>query len=191
MEYSVLEKAIRFAVDAHAGQKRKDGTAFILHPLEDAAIVGTLTEDLEVIAAAVLHDTVEDTDTTEEDILRTFGPRVCALVMGETEDKRADLPPQETWRIRKEESLLELEHADDPGVRLLWLGDKLANLRALYRAFETCGTAAFDRFHTHDPLAHKWYYGEVLRLLEPLSDTGAYREYSKLYHAIFDGYKGE
>lgn len=191
MQYSVLEQAIRFAVDAHAGQKRKDGSPFILHPLEDAAIVSTMTDDLEVIAAAVLHDTVEDTKTTADDILRAFGPRVHALVEGETENKRPALPPWETWKIRKEESLADLAAADDPAIRILWLGDKLANMRALYRAHIVLGQAAFDRFNIHDPLAHKWYYGEILRLLEPLADTAAYREYSTLYHTIFDEYKGE
>ena len=191
MQYSVLEQAIQFAVDAHAGQKRKDGSPFILHPLEDAAIVSTLTDDLEVIAAAVLHDTVEDTKTTLNDIMQTFGPRVHALVKGETENKRPALPPWETWKIRKEESLADLASADDPAIRILWLGDKLANMRALYRAHIAKGQAAFDRFNIHDPLAHKWYYGEILRLLEPLAATAAYKEYSTLYHAIFDEYKGE
>lgn len=191
MQYTVLEQAIRFAVDAHAGQKRKDGSPFILHPLEDAAIVGTLTDDTEVIAAAVLHDTVEDTGTTPEEILRVFGPRIHELVMGETENKRPAMPPWETWKIRKEESLAELAASDDPAIRILWLGDKLSNMRALYRAHTAQGQAAFKRFNIHDPLAHKWYYGEILRLLEPLAASAAYREYSTLYHAIFDGYKGE
>ncbi len=191
MEYTVLEKAIRFAVDAHAGQTRKDGSPFILHPLEDAVIVGTLTDDLEVIAAAVLHDTVEDTDTTPQDILDTFGPRVYDLVMGETENKRPALPPSQTWKVRKEESLQLLEAAKDPAVRLLWLGDKLSNLRALHRAFKARGAEAFRRFHVREPQAHKWYYGEILRLLQPLADTAAYREYQMLYHAIFDGCEGE
>ena len=191
MQYTILEQAIRFAVDAHAGQTRKDGAPFILHPLEDAAIVGTLTNDPEILAAAVLHDTVEDTDVTEEDILRLFGPRVHALVMGETEDKRPAAPPQETWRVRKEESLQSLANAEDPAIRMLWLGDKLANLRALGREHLHLGRAVFNRFHNADPLAHKWDYGTILELLQGFKDTPAYREYSALFHSIFDGYEGE
>lgn len=191
MPYTVLEQAIRFAVDAHAGQLRKDGSAFILHPLEDATIVGTLTNDPEILAAAVLHDTVEDTDTTREDLLRAFGPRVCALVMGETENKRPALSPKETWRVRKEESLRELENAEDPAIGMLLLGDKLANLRALDRAHAECGTAVFQRFNNTDPLAHKWYYGTILDLLSGFADTPAYQEYCAVFHKIFDGYKGE
>ena len=191
MQYNTLERAICFAVDAHAGQKRKDGSPFILHPLEDAVIVGKLTDDLEIIAAAVLHDTVEDTDTTEEDILREFGPRVCRLVMGETENKRPAVPPEETWHVRKEESLQLLAKTEDPAVRMLWLGDKLSNLRALRREHDKLGIKVFDRFNTSDPLAHKWYYGTILSLLSPFEDTSAYQEYSQHFHAIFDGYKGE
>ena len=191
MDYTILERAIRFAVDAHAGQTRKDGSPFILHPLEDAAIVGTLTDDVDVIAAAVLHDTVEDTDTTPQDILDAFGPRIYDLVMGETENKRPALPPSQTWKVRKAESLQLLEKAKDPAVRILWLGDKLSNLRALHRAVKDCGTKAFRRFNVKEPQAHKWYYGEILRLLTPLSDTAAYREYQTLFHQIFDGYEGE
>lgn len=191
MQYTVLEQAIRFAVEAHAGQKRKDGSAFILHPLEDAAIVGTLTKDPEILAAAVLHDTVEDTDTTEADILRAFGPRVCALVMGETENKRPAVPATETWHVRKEESLLALAKAEDPAIRMLWLGDKLANLRALDRDHDRLGAAVFNRFNNPNPLDHKWYYGSILELLAPFADTPAYREYSAVFHHIFDRYKGE
>ena len=191
MDYSILEQAIHFAVDAHTGQLRKDGIPFIQHPLEDAAIVNTMTNDPEVLAAAVLHDTVEDTETAGEDILRLFGPRVHALVMHETEDKRPAIPPQDTWLIRKTESLRSLEMSDDPAVKMLWLGDKLSNLRALARWHETLGEKVFERFNNKDPLAHKWYYGTILDLLSDLSDTSAYREYNTLFHTIFDQYKGE
>ena len=77
----ILDKAIIFAVNAHRGQFRKGSdTPYILHPMEAAAIVGTMTADDEVLAAAVLHDTVEDTGTTIEQIREQFGERVAALV---------------------------------------------------------------------------------------------------------------
>ena len=191
MDNSILERAICFATNAHAGQKRKDGSAFILHPLEDAAIVGTLTNDQEILAAAVLHDTVEDTETTEADIRAAFGPRVCELVMGETENKRPAIPPSETWRVRKEESLRELASTKDPAIKMLWLGDKLSNMRALSREHDALGKAVFDRFNNRDPKAHAWYYGKILELLRDFEETAAFQEYKKLYHKIFDGYQGE
>ncbi len=85
---TIFEKAVLFALKAHEGQKRKDGGVYILHPLETAVIVGTMTNDLEVLAAAVLHDTVEDTPVTMDDIVNNFGKRVAGLVAHETEDKR-------------------------------------------------------------------------------------------------------
>ena len=189
MTNDILDRAIVFAVNAHAGQRRKDGAPFILHPLEDAAIVGTLTDDPEIIAAAVLHDTVEDTAVTGDEILGAFGARVYELVMHETEEKRPAFPPHETWRIRKEESLDALSRTKDIAVKMLWLGDKLSNMRALSRDLDALGEDVFKRFHNRDPLAHKWYYTTVLELIPELSDTPAYAEYAALTHRVFDRYQ--
>ena len=182
----ILDRAIAFAVRAHAGQLRKDGTAFILHPLEDAVIVGTMTRDPEVLAAAVLHDTVEDTDVTPEQILDTFGSRVYELVMHETENKRPEIPASESWQIRKSESLALLAQTQDIAVKMLWLGDKLSNVRTFYRVFLAEGESFFQRFNNTDPRAHAWYYGRILELLEDLSAFSAYREFKELYHELFD-----
>ena len=93
----LLDDAINFATKAHAGVCRKGKTRpYILHPLEAMNIASTLTEDEEVLAAAVLHDTVEDTDVTKADIRAAFGSRVADLVAAESEDKREDLP---AWGI--------------------------------------------------------------------------------------------
>ena len=191
MDNTVLDRAILFAVDAHKGQLRKDGAPFILHPLEDAAIVATMTTDPEVLAAAVLHDTVEDTDVTPEQILQNFGPRVHELVMHETENKRPGIPPRDSWQIRKEESLTALEESTDPAVKMLWLGDKLSNMRAFHRSFAQMGADMFNRFNNGEPAAHFWYYGTILKLLRELEPYPAYQEYSKLFHDIFDRYQAE
>ena len=112
--------AIEFAAKAHDGMvRKKDKTPYILHPLEAAVIVGTMTSNQDVISAAVLHDVVEDTEITIEEIEEKFGSRVRKLVESETEDKRADLPPEDTWRIRKEESLEKLANCGDTDVLML------------------------------------------------------------------------
>ena len=99
----LVSEAIAFAVKAHDGMRRKKSEApYILHPMEAAVIVGTMTDDQNVIAAAALHDVVEDAGITLQEIKERFGKRVWELVSSETEDKRADLPPEETWCIRKE-----------------------------------------------------------------------------------------
>ena len=118
----LVSEAIAFAVKAHDGMRRKkSGVPYILHPMEASVIVGTMTDDQNLIAAAVLHDVVEDAGITLEEIKEKFGQRVWELVRSETEDKRADLPPASTWRIRKEESLEVLKNTEDIGVLMVWL----------------------------------------------------------------------
>ena len=108
----LVSEAIVFAAQAHDGMRRKKSRSpYILHPMEAAVIVGTMTDDQHLIAAAALHDVVEDAGIDMEQIEEKFGKRVRELVASETEDKRADLPPESTWRIRKEESLEVLKNA--------------------------------------------------------------------------------
>ena len=97
----LVSEAIVFAAKAHDGMRRKKSEApYILHPMEAAVIVGTMTDDQNLIAAAALHDVVEDAGITLEEIKEKFGQRVWELVQSETEDKREELPPAQTWRIR-------------------------------------------------------------------------------------------
>ena len=159
---------------------------YILHPLEGAAIVGTMTNDLEILSAAVLHDTVEDTPVTAQDILDNFGERIAELVAHETEKKRPEQKASDTWKIRKEESLAVLK---DAGIesRMLWLGDKLSNVRSLSRDFDKIGVEVFDRFNEKDPKEQYWYHSTVLEYTKELNCEPAYIEYEKLVHHIFDG----
>ena len=89
----LFENAVRFAAERHSGTKRKSGTLpYLLHPMEVAVIVSSMTDDEEILAAAVLHDTVEDTDTTIGELEELFGPRVAGFVASETENKRPEIP---------------------------------------------------------------------------------------------------
>ena len=182
----LVSEAIAFAVKAHDGMRRKKSNApYILHPMEAAVIVGTMTDDQELIAAAALHDVVEDTDITIEEIGERFGPRVKELVSSETEDKRENLPPAETWRIRKEETLEILKNTEDIAVLMLWIGDKLANMRAIYRDWKIEGHAMWQRFNQTDANEQAWYYRSVAKLTERLSHTSAWLEYQTLTELIF------
>ena len=186
----LVSEAIAFAVKAHDGMRRKKSDApYILHPMEAAVIVGTMTDDQNLIAAAALHDVVEDADITIHEIEARFGKRVRELVESETEDKRADLPPEKTWRIRKEESLAVLKNTDDLGVLMVWLGDKLANMRSIYRDFKVEGNAMWQRFNQKDEKAQAWYYRSIVDLTGRLSDTSAWLEYKTLTELVFG--KGE
>ena len=182
----LVSEAIVFAVKAHDGMRRKKSEApYILHPMEAAVIVGTMSDDQNLIAAAALHDVVEDAGVTIEEIEEKFGARVKELVASETEDKRADLPPTDTWRIRKEESLEVLKNTNDIGVLMVWLGDKLANMRSIYRDWKVEGDAMWQRFNQKNVSEQAWYYRSIVKLTDRLSDTSAWLEYKTLTELVF------
>ena len=182
----LVSEAIVFAVKAHDGMRRKNSESpYVLHPMEAAVIVGTMTDDQNLIAAAALHDVVEDAGITMDEIEQCFGPRVRQLVECETENKREGLPPEDTWRIRKEESLQVLKNAEDPAVLMVWLGDKLANMRAIYRDWKVEGHAMWRRFHQSDPQIQAWYYTTIAELTKPLAHTAAWAEYNALTQIVF------
>ncbi len=184
---SKLDEAIKYAVDAHAGQLRKiRNNPYILHPLEAVAIAGTLTQDEDVLCAAVLHDVVEDTGRTIEEIEELFGPRVAELVGSETENKRRYLPPETTWRIRKEETIKHLKETDDMGVKALWMADKLSNVRSFYDAYASFGDAFWNSFNQKDKDEQAWYYKEIYEILKPhFSETLAFKEYEGIISVLF------
>ena len=181
----ILNKAVAFAVKAHEGQFRK-GTQlpYILHPMEAAAIVGSMTEDDELLAAAVLHDVVEDTAYTVEDICAQFGPRVAQLVAGESENKREGLPEEATWKLRKQETLDHLKNAP-LNVQMIALGDKLSNMRAISRDYAQLGDALWQRFNQKEKAQHGWYYSGIAQCLAPLAGSAAYAEYTALVQKVF------
>ena len=186
-----IDKAIKFAVEKHAGTPRK-GTKipYIVHPMEAAAIVAGITDDQELIAAAVLHDTLEDTKTTFDELVSAFGLRVANLVAEESEDKQAGKPADESWRDRKAATLKHLEEAGYEA-KLLALGDKLANIRAIQRdlkEYTEKGIAFWGRFNQLDSALHGWYYSSIARILlaDPkLKNTQACREYAERVQAVF------
>ena len=185
---SVLDQAILLAVRAHSGMERKmDRVPYILHPLETAVIASTITKDAEVLAAAVLHDVVEDAGVTVEEIRSLCGGRVADLVAAETEEKYRDRPADQTWKQRKAESLEELRKAEDPGVRIMFLADKLANMRSISRMKKQVHDALWDAFNEKDPKTQEWYYRSVAELTEDLKDSDAWQEYNRLIDAVFGG----
>ena len=183
----LLTDAMRFAIAAHGGVLRKgDGVPAILHAMEAAAVAATLTNDRQVLAAAVLHDTVEDAGVALEDIRARFGVRVAALVGAETEDKMRHLPPGQSWRARQEAAIARLRAAEDPGAAIVTLGDKLSNMRSLYREKARKGAAVWQGFHQTDPEEHHWYYRTIADVASPLAESAAWREYDWLIRQVFE-----
>ena len=187
-----IEKAVLFATRAHAGQVRKGSEKpYILHPMEVMAIVTKYTDDEDVISAAVLHDTVEDTTVTLERLEKEFSPRVAALVASVTEDKKKDLPAESTWLERKQEAILHLETASHE-TKLLCLADKYSNLRDMYDDIEDFGSEYWQLFNQKDGRMHAWYYRENFRILkEEFADTVEILEFEGMMDFVFDDCRTE
>ena len=184
-----LEEAIIYATIMHQGKVRKFGsTPYILHPLEVAQILSTMTEDEDVITAGILHDIVEDTDGTLDEIELRFGTRVAELVDSESENKYPGEDPENNWKRRKEEHLLTLKNSQDPGVKMLWLADKLANIRSFAGSYSELGEAMWQQLNQTDPEEHRWYYKTIAELVElSLNRTGAFKEFIKHVNFIWPG----
>ena len=184
-KYAIVGEAVAFATKAHAGQKRK-GTdiPYITHPLEAAIIVATMTADPNIIAAAVLHDVMEDAKIKKEELTREFNDIVCDLVAGESENKREHLPASETWVVRKQETLDHLKEAELPS-KLVALGDKLSNIRAMRKDYELYGDELWDRFNQKDSNKQGWYYRTLANILDDLKEYDAWKEYRNLVSELF------
>lgn len=182
----LYERAVVFATVVHQGTTRKGSRIpYLSHPLEAAAIVSEMTDDQEVIAAAVLHDVVEDTDATLEDIEAYFGKRVAEYVADESENKRKEFPPESTWVIRKQETIDFLTQKADRKAKMLALGDKLSNLRSIARDSVYYGEAFWERFHQKDKAMHGWLYRQVAKAVEELQEFEAWQEYNWLIAYVF------
>lgn len=181
----LVDKAIVFATRAHQGTERRDkGFPYIVHPLEALTIVATMTNDPDLLAAAVLHDVVEDTDVTQQDIAREFGERVAALVMAETDQKVAPDGTPLPWKERKLRDMEQLRGASRE-VKIVTMGDKLSNMRAIARDYRQQGDAVWQLFKVKDKAEHAWRYRGLRDALSDLSGTFAFRELSDLVDEIF------
>ena len=160
--HEILNAAIHYAVDKHSGAFRK-GTIipYIVHPLEVMNLLVQMGADMTLMAAGVLHDTVEDTEATIEEIAEKFGQGVADLVASHTEQDKS-LP----WRERKEIALAHLAKANKRE-QMLVLADKLSNIEAMARDFDEIGDALWERFNKGRE-EQEWYYREAVKALSKL-----------------------
>ena len=185
-EHDRLNRAIKFAADCHAGQCRKGKTTpYILHPMEVACLLNSMGGDIDLIIAGMLHDTLEDTDATREDIRQEFGLKVEALVCAHTEDKT------KSWQERKEQAITELSNADQR-LKMLVLADKLANLRSMARDYKSQGESFWERFNAPKE-RQEWFYHQMVTALSELKNipqtSAAYEEMQGIVEKIFDDEK--
>ena len=165
----LLNRAYVYAMRAHGEQKRASGDPYISHPLEVAAILTRLKLDDATIAAALLHDTIEDTDATRAEIDRLFGHEIGLLVEGLTKLKRLDLVSKEAKQAENLRKLL-LAIADDVRVLLIKLADRLHNMRTLeYQPPSSRRRTADETLEIYAPLAGRMGMQEMREELEDLA----------------------
>ena len=183
----LLDRAIIFAVRAHAGTERRGkGFPYIVHPMEAVEIVATMTSDQELLAAAALHDTVEDTDVTVEQIRAEFGDRVASLVASESDTFEDGVSEEDSWHSRKQAAIDRLGRASHDA-KIVALGDKLSNMRAIARDYSIQGDSLWNLFHVKDRASHEWHYRGLADSLRELSGTFAFQEFEQLINNVFNG----
>ena len=185
MDSELLDRAIVFAVNAHHNTERRGkGFPYIVHPMEAMEIVATITPDQELLAAAALHDTIEDTDATVEHIREAFGERVANLVHTESDQQIEGVSEEDSWHDRKQIAIDRLAAASRDA-KIVAMGDKLSNMRAIWRDYQQKGDALWNIFHVKDKASHEWHYRGLAASLSELSDTFAYKEFVRLIDEVF------
>lgn len=160
-----IKRAIQFAARKHHGQLRKETEPlpYVTHLFSVALLVAEDGVHDDVVTAALLHDTLEDTDTTREEIVESFNERVAELVESVSEIKEKD-GKQFTWRETKENYLALLETASDDAV-LISIADKVDNIESGLEEIGKIGKAFYTQWeHPFDQ--HIWFHGETLRIAQ-------------------------
>ncbi len=183
-DVAAIMKAYVFSAKVHAGQLRKSGEPYLSHPLAAASLMAEMHLDVASICAALLHDTVEDTSATLEDISGMLGPEVAALVDGVTKISRLAAPTQ---TLRQVESLRKmiLAMSSDIRVLILKLADRLHNMRTLgFMAPEKQKAIAQETLDIYAPMAHRL---GMRRWQAELEDLSLYYLEPQVYQQIQDG----
>lgn len=175
-DISMIEKAYHVASEAHKNQFRKSGEPYIIHPLNVAIILADLELDKETIVAGILHDVVEDTVMTEEDLKREFGEDVALLVDGVTKLEKIPLSAGENQPDEKLEMQAEnlrkmfLAMAKDIRVIMIKLADRLHNMRTLkYKTPESQKRIAKETLEIYCPIAQRLGISKIKVELDDLS----------------------
>lgn len=151
----LLHKAIEFAAVKHKDQKRKGSqTPYIVHPVEVMLFLTECGCSFECVAAGVLHDTLEDTETTREELVAEFGVHIADLVAAESEDK------SKSWQERKQATIDGLKTASEE-TKMICLADKLSNLQSMVYDYATVGEKLWTFFHA-DRERSAWYYRGII-----------------------------
>ncbi len=177
---ALIEKAYTFACDAHGSQKRKDGSPYVTHPIEVAHILVDMLLDYESVAAALLHDTIEDTGYEYEDIKREFGTAIADLVEGVTKLTRVNFSTKQEQQMENLRKMF-LAMSKDIRVIIIKIADRLHNMRTMeYHVDAKRREKSRETMEIYAPLAHRLGMQKVKWELEDLSliylDPAGYKE---------------
>jgi guanosine-3',5'-bis(diphosphate) 3'-pyrophosphohydrolase len=165
----LLERAFLFASEAHEGQQRRSGEPFIAHPVGVARVLADLHLDDTTLAAALLHDVVEDTDVTIEEVRAEFGEEITRLVEGVTKLTRIHFQSREQAQAENYRKMI-VAMAQDPGVILIKLADRLHNMRTIeYLGKQKQLQKARETLEVYAPLAHRLGIHTIKWQLEDLA----------------------
>ena len=174
-DMALVDKAVNYAQEKHKNQLRKDGSPYIIHPLAVAEIVVEMGLDLDAVLGALLHDCIEDTDASHDDIEKIFGPTVAELVEGVTKLTRANFSSTEQAQMENLRKMF-MAMSKDIRVVLIKIADRLHNMRTMqYQTPEKQRIKCRETMDVYAPLAHrlgmqkiKWELEDTsLRYLEP------------------------
>lgn len=188
-ENALISKAIAFAIEKHSTVPNKDGTLgqkrkgsnlpYIVHPIEVWQILRNNDCSVEVQIAGLLHDTLEDTSATPQEIAEQFGSRILELVQSESEDK------SKTWKERKQHTIDALAH-DSIDTMQVCCADKLSNCRAQLYDYRQIGDQLFERFNKQStPELQAWYYKSIVKALSPLKGMKMYAELCEVIKELY------
>lgn len=181
-DMGVVELALAYAARAYSGMTlRGTKLPYVVHPADCLSIASGLTEDPEVLAAAVLQGMPGNADS--QGLSEIFSPRVAALVKEAMADRPADAS-SDNWLERKSAAIQRLETAPRE-VLILVTANRLSDLRVMAGIYAREGDGLWKVLNRKDPQAQAWFYGELLRVLRPLEGSPAYREMAELYATIF------
>ena len=174
-DMELVEKAIQYANEKHKFQKRKDGSPYIIHPLAVAAIVAEMGLDMDAILGSLLHDCIEDTDASHDEIEKIFGTTVAELVEGVTKLTKANFTTTEEAQMENLRKMF-MAMSKDIRVVLIKIADRLHNMRTMqYQAPAKQVIKCRETMDIYAPLAHrlgmqklKWELEDIsLRYLVP------------------------
>jgi (p)ppGpp synthase/HD superfamily hydrolase len=173
MKISVVERAAKIALLAHNGQTRKgDGSPYIIHPLMVAMKLNQYGFDDKIVAAALVHDVLEDTDFSEKDLRLELGDEIVEIVKAVTNDDSL------SWEEKKKKYI---ETVRNGGVeaKAVALADKIHNLESLLAAYEEQGSKLWEKFNRGKE-QKIWFETEVLKMLQETWDHPMIKEYEEL-----------